>query len=184
MMKIVVGITGASGAAYGIAVLKQLKSCGVESHLVMSPWAQRTIALETDLDPDRVEKLASYSYPAEDMAAPLASGSFPHNGMIIAPCSMKTLAAIACGYSDNLIARAADVTIKEGRRLVLLTRETPLSPIHLENMLKLARCGVVIMPPVPALYNRLATVEEVVNQTAGRALALLGIQNEFYPRWE
>ena len=184
MMKIVVGITGASGAAYGIAVLKHLKSCGIESHLVMSPWAHRTIVLETDLDPARVVKLASCNYPAEDMAAPLASGSFSHNGMIIAPCSMKTLAAIACGYSGNLIARAADVTIKEGRRLVLLTRETPLSPIHLENMLKLARCGVVIMPPVPALYHGPATVEEVVNQTAGRALALLGIQNDLYPRWK
>lgn len=183
-MRVVVGISGASGALYGITVLKYLKLCHVETHLILSRWARRTIELETDYTPEQVAALADCCYPADDMAAAVSSGSFTHRGMIIAPCSMKTLAAIASGFSDNLIARAADVTIKEGRRLVLLPRETPLSPIHLENMLKLARLGVVIMPPMPALYHRPATVEDVVSQSAGRALDLLGIKNDLFRRWE
>lgn len=182
-MRIVVGITGASGAIYGITILKFLKSCKVETHLVISRWAHRTIELETDYTPEQVASLAHYYYRADDMDASISSGSFVHDGMVIAPCSMKTLAAIACGYSDNLIARAADVTIKEGRKLVLLPRETPLSLIHLENMLKLARTGVAIMPPVPALYHRPKTVEDVINQSAGRALDLLGIENNLFRRW-
>lgn len=183
-MRIVVGISGASGAYYGINILKHLKSCHIETHLIMSRWAHRTIELETDYTPDQVAALAYRCYRADDMAAAVSSGSFAHQGMIVAPCSMKTLAAIACGFSDNLIARAADVTIKEGRKLLLMPRETPLSPIHLENMLKLARMGVVIMPPMPALYHRPETVEDVVNQSAGRALDLLGIKNDLYRPWE
>lgn len=182
-MRIVVGISGASGAIYGITILKYLNLCNIETHLIMSRWAHRTIELETDHTPEQVSALAHRFYRADDMGAAVASGSFAHSGMIVAPCSMKSLAAIACGYSDNLIARAADVTIKEGRRLVLLPRETPLSAIHLENMLKLARTGVVIMPPVPALYHRPGTVEEVINQSAGRALDLLGIENNLFRRW-
>ena len=123
-------------------------------------------------------------YPVDDMAASVSSGSFVHSGMIIAPCSMKTLASIACGYSDNLIARAADVTIKEGGKLVLMPRETPLNPIHLENMLKLARIGVAIMPPVPAFYNRPEALDDIVKHSVGRALDLLGIQNDLFKRWE
>jgi len=182
-LRIVVGISGASGAIYGITILKYLQSCHVETHLVMSRWAHRTIELETDYTPEQVAALAHRCYRTDDMAAAVSSGSFAHSGMVIAPCSMKTLAAIACGYSDNLIARAADVTIKEGRKLVLLPRETPLSAIHLENMLKLARIGVVIMPPMLALYHRPASVEDVVNQSTGRALDLLGIENDLFQRW-
>ncbi len=182
-MRVIVGITGASGAVYGITILEYLKAHRVEAHLVMSRWANRTIELETDYAPQQVAALAHRCYQAEDMAAAVSSGSFKHDGMVIAPCSMKTLAAIACGYSDNLIARAADVTIKEGRKLILLTRETPLSPVHLENMLKLARIGVTIMPPVPAFYNRPATLGEVVKHSAGRVLDLLGVENDLLRRW-
>lgn len=182
-MRIVVGISGASGAIYGITLLKYLQSAHVETHLIMSRWAHRTIELETEYTLEQVAALAHRCYRADDMAAAVSSGSFAHSGMVIAPCSMKTLAAIACGYSDNLIARAADVTIKEGRKLLLLPRETPLSAIHLENMLKLARLGVIIMPPLPALYHRPASVEAVVNQSAGRALDLLGIENDLFQRW-
>ncbi|BAF59077.1 MAG: UbiX family flavin prenyltransferase [Pelotomaculum sp.] len=183
-MRVVVGITGASGAIYGITILEHLKSRRIETHLIISRWAHHTIELETGYTPEQVAALADRCYPADDMAAAVSSGSFAHSGMIIAPCSMKTLAAIASGYSDSLIARAADVTIKEGRRLVLMPRETPLSPIHLENMSKLARLGVVIMPPVPAFYHRPASVEDVVKQSAGRALALLGIKNDLFRQWE
>lgn len=183
-MRIVVGITGASGAVYGITILEYLKLRQIETHLVISRWANRTIELETGYTPDQVAALADVCYGADDMAAAVSSGSFAHSGMIIAPCSMKTLASIACGCADNLIARAADVTIKEGKKLVLLPRETPLSPIHLENMLKLSRIGVVIMPPVPAFYNRPADVIDIVQQTAGRALDLMGIQNDLFRRWE
>ncbi len=182
-MRVVVGITGASGAVYGITVLKQLKLHGVETHLVMSDWAGRTIELETDYTPRQAAALAHRTYESGDLAGAIASGSFKHDGMVIAPCSMKTLAAIACGFADNLIARAADVTIKEGRKLVLLARETPLSPVHLENMLKLARIGVTIMPPMPAFYTRPATLGEIVEHTAGRVLDLLGVENQLLRRW-
>jgi len=182
-LRVIVGITGASGAVYGITILEYLKAHRVEAHLVVSRWANRTIELETDYTPQQVAALAHRVYQADDMAAAVSSGSFKHNGMVIAPCSMKTLAAIACGFSDNLIARAADVTIKEGRKLILLTRETPLSPVHLENMLKLARIGVTIMPPAPAFYNRPATLGEVVKHSAGRVLDLLGVENDLLQRW-
>ncbi|SHE62865.1 4-hydroxy-3-polyprenylbenzoate decarboxylase [Desulfofundulus australicus DSM 11792] len=182
-MRIVVGITGASGAIYGITLLEQLKFLGIETHLILSPWAAKTIALETRWTPEEVMALASHSYTASDLSAPLASGSFLHRGMVIAPCSMKTLASIAWGYSDNLITRAADVTIKEKRPLILLTRETPLNAIHLENMLKLARLGVFIMPPVPSFYQHPQTIEELILQTTGRVLDLLGIENNLVKRW-
>ncbi|MDQ0286494.1 4-hydroxy-3-polyprenylbenzoate decarboxylase [Desulfofundulus luciae] len=182
-MRIIVAITGASGAIYGITLLDQLKLSGIETHLILSPWAAKTITLETRWTPEQVMALASYSYAANDLAAPVASGSFVHQGMIIAPCSMKTLASIALGYSDNLITRAADVTIKERRPLILMTRETPLNAIHLENMLKLARLGVVIMPPVPSFYQHPETIEDLVLQTTGRVLDLLGIENNLVKRW-
>ncbi len=182
-MRLVVGITGASGAVYGVTLLVHLKKLGVETHLVISRWAEQTLKVETGLNVSEVKALAPYSYSPDDLAAPIASGSFPHNGMIIAPCSMKTLASIACGFADNLISRAADVTIKEGRRLVLLPRETPLNAIHLENMLRLARCGVIIMPPVPAFYGQPKTVGDIVDQSVGRALSLVGIENDLYLQW-
>jgi len=182
-LRIIVGITGASGAVYGITILEYLKLRQIETHLVISRWAERTIELETGYRPEQVAALAYRCYESDDMAAAVSSGSFLHNGMVIAPCSMKTLASIASGFSDNLIARAADVTIKEGKKLVLMPRETPLSAIHLENMLKLARIGVAIMPPVPAFYNRPAEVGDIVKQSVGRALDLLGIENDLFRRW-
>lgn len=182
-MRVLLAITGATGAVYGITVLETLKRVGVETHLILSPWATRTIELETDFTVRDLAALATVTYPADNLAAGPSSGSFSHRGMVIAPCSMKTLAAIAAGYTDNLISRAADVTIKERRPLVLLTRETPLNPIHLENMLKLARIGVTIMPPVPAFYHRPATIKDIVDQTAGRVLDLLGIENNLVKRW-
>ena len=181
---VVVGITGATGAIYGITLLQELNRLGVESHLVISEWGEKTILLETDFQPEEVKMLATRVYSHQDLGAPLASGSFRQRGMVVAPCSMKTLSAIACGYADNLISRAADVNIKERRPLVLLARETPLNSIHLENMLKLSRLGVTIMPPVPAFYHRPQTLQDIAEQTAGRALELLGIENGLTKQWQ
>ena len=156
MRRIVVGMTGATGAVLGVELLRQLQQCpDVETHLVLSRWARATIHLETELSGRDVESLADAVYSWNDQAAPISSGSFLTEGMIIAPCSMKTLAGIRTGYSDGLIGRAADVTLKERRRLVLVPRETPLSEIHLENMLALARMGASIVPPMPAFYERM-----------------------------
>ncbi|MEW5762719.1 MAG: UbiX family flavin prenyltransferase [Bacillota bacterium] len=182
-MRIVVAITGASGAAYGIVLLEQLVKLRVETHLIMTAAGRRIIALETDRRPEDVARLSTRCYDEDDFTAPLASGSFLHDGMVIAPCSMKTLAGIACGYAANLVQRTADVALKERRRLLLLVRETPLSPVHLENMLKLARLGVVIMPPVPAFYLRPAGVEDIVLGTVGRVLDLLGLPCAPRGRW-
>lgn len=182
-MRIIIGITGASGAIYGIRLVEQLKLLEVETHLILSTWARKTIQLETGLNPDSLVKQTHACYDAGDLAAPPSSGSFLHHGMVVAPCSMKTLAAIACGFTDNLIARAADVTVKEGRRLLLLPRETPLSPIHLENMLKLSRLGITIMPPVPAFYHQPRTIDDLVTHTVGRVLDLLGLDSHLIKRW-
>ncbi len=176
-MRIVVGITGATGAVYGITLVRELTRAGVETHLVLSRWARHTMETETDYKPGSVEQLATITHDPEDMTAPIAGGSFPHGGMVIAPCSMKTLAALAGGFTDNLITRAADVTLKEKRPLILLPRETPLHEIHLENMLRLARAGAVIMPPVPAFYHRPTTITDLVMQTTGRVMALLGLES-------
>jgi 4-hydroxy-3-polyprenylbenzoate decarboxylase len=183
-MPVILGITGASGAAYGLSLLEEMNRLHIGVHLIISRWAGETIATETGRALEEVISLAAKHYSVEDMTAGPASGSFRHSGMVIAPCSMKTLAAIASGYSENLITRAADVTIKERRPLVLLVRETPLSPIHLENMLKLSRLGVVIMPPVPALYNRPRTIEDLLRHTTGRVLDCLGVENDLTPRWK
>jgi len=182
-LRIVVGITGATGAIYGITLVRELTRAGVETHLVLSQWAKRTIEIETDYKNISIGQLAATTHDADDMTAPIASGSFRHGGMVIAPCSMKTLAALATGFADNLITRAADVTMKEKRPLILLPRETPLHEIHLENMLKLARAGAVIMPPVPAFYHRPTTITDLVMQTTGRVMDLLGIDNSLAPRW-
>lgn len=182
-MKIIVGISGASGAIYGIRLLEALKDAKVESHLILSKWAKRTIETETDYSVNQVLNLAGFVHNEDDLAAAVSSGSFKHQGMVISPCSMKTLAAVAHGYNGNLIMRAADVTLKEQRKLILLPRETPLNPIHLENMLKVARLGVVIMPPVVAFYNRPRNLMDIVNQTVSRVLDLLDIENNLAPRW-
>jgi 4-hydroxy-3-polyprenylbenzoate decarboxylase len=176
-------ISGATGAIYGIKLLEALNSAGVQTQLIISDSAQKTIGMETDYSLNDVTKMATQQFSYNDIAAPPASGSFLHQGMVIAPCSMKTLAAIASGYADNLINRAADVTIKERRKLVLLVRETPLSPIHLENMLKLARLGVIIMPPVPSFYHLPKTMEDMIKQLTGRIFDQLGIENSLVKRW-
>lgn len=182
-MRLVVAITGASGAIYGIALLKALKKLGAETHLILSRQAEEIIAAETTYTPAEVQALASRAYAEDDWGAPVASGSFLHQGMVIAPCSMKTLAGIASGYAENLIQRAADVTLKEGRRLILLPRESPFNAIHLENMLKLARLGVIIAPPVPAFYPRPQTINDLVYFSVGRVLDLLGMEHHLFPRW-
>ena len=182
-MRFVVAITGASGAIFGIRVLELLAELGAEVHLVVSKWGERTIELETDYTVDRVRALAKRTYESEALDAPISSGSYPTDGMIVAPCSMKTLSAIRHGASCDLVGRAADVAIKERRRLVLMVRETPLSPIHLENMLDLSRMGIVIMPPAPAFYSKPASIGELVDQTAASAIGQLGIDHPTLRRW-
>ena len=182
-MRLIVGITGATGAIYGIRFLEQLRTHGVEAHLVISRWGARTLLHETSYTREQVEALAHTSYAAADMGAAISSGSFQTSGMVVAPCSAKTLAAIAHGYGENLIHRAADVILKERRQLVLVVREAPLSAIHLENMLKLSRMGAVILPPVPAFYNHPRSVDDVVEHTVTRLLDQFGIEVPGAVRW-
>jgi 4-hydroxy-3-polyprenylbenzoate decarboxylase len=185
--RIIVGISGASGVIYGIRLLEVLRGVdGVETHLVLSPAARRTITLETDFSPERVEALADRVYRAADIAAAISSGSFRATGMIVAPCSIKTVSGIATSYSDNLLLRAADVTLKERRWLVLVVRETPLHLGHLRLLVQVAELGAVVMPPMPAFYHRPATVEEIIDQTVNRALDLLDveIEQDLFPRWQ
>jgi len=181
--RLIVAITGATGAIYGVRVLQRLRDVRAETHLVMSRWGARTLLHETSWTREQVEELAFASYAPADMGAVISSGSFRTDGMIIAPCSAKTLGAIAHGYGDNLVHRAADVVLKERRRLVLAVREAPLSEIHLENMLKLARMGAVILPPVPAFYNHPQTVDAVVEHTVARILDQFGIEVPSAMRW-
>lgn len=183
-MKIIVGISGATGAIYGVRILERLREAGVETHLVISRWGMRTLLHETSWSREQIESLAHTVHPASDMGASISSGSFRTDGMIVAPCSAKTLAAIATGVGDNLLHRAADVMLKERRRLVLVVRETPLSEIHLENMLKLSRMGAVMLPPVPAFYNNPRSLEDVVEHTVGRVLDQFGVDAMRAPRWE
>jgi flavin prenyltransferase len=173
--RVIVGMTGASGSIYGVRVLELLRDTDVETHLVMSKWAVRTMMHETGRTKEEVEALATVAYNPGDQGAAISSGSFQTSGMIVAPCSVKSLAAIAHGLGDHLVHRAADVVLKERRRLVLAVREAPLSEIHLENMLKLARMGVVISPPMPAFYQKPATLDEMVTYTAVRLLDQVGI---------
>ena len=183
-MKIVVGITGASGAILGIRTLEALKFLGVETHLILSKWARATVAHETSMPLEELESIASAVHHPDNQAAPLSSGSFKTDGMIIIPCSMKTLASISNGYDDNLISRAASVTIKENRKLVIVPRETPLSQIHLSNMLKLAKIGVIILPAMPGFYHRPKTVNDLILHIVGKALDQFDINNEVFKRWQ
>jgi 4-hydroxy-3-polyprenylbenzoate decarboxylase len=183
MTRLIVGITGATGSIYGVRLLQALQGAGVESHLVVSRWGARTLAHETAYSLDQVRRLATRAYAENDQGAALSSGSFVTGGMVIAPCSMRTLSAIAHGHAQNLIHRAADVVLKERRRLVLLVREAPLSDIHLESMLKLSRMGVVISPPVPAFYNHPRTIDDLVNHTVQRVLDLFDIHVDLAERW-
>jgi flavin prenyltransferase len=183
-MRLVVAISGASGAVYGIRALEVLRRLDVETHLVLTDSAEETIHLETDFTRTKVEELATEVYDVEDIAARIASGSYRTDGMVVIPCSMKTLAGIAIGYSDNLLLRAADVTLKERRRLVLVVRETPLSLIHLENMVRVTRAGAVVLPAMPAFYHRPKTVDELVDQVVGKALDLVGVKHDLGRTWE
>ena len=181
--RVIVGITGASGSIYGIRLLEMLRGSGVETHLVLSQWGARTLVHETSYTVPQVQELATERYAIGDVGAAIASGSFLTDGMIIVPCSMRTLGAIAHGVGDNLIHRAADVILKERRRLVLAVRESPLSEIHLENMLKLARMGVSICPPTPAFYNHPASLDDAVTYSVARLLDQLGIHIQDHERW-
>jgi flavin prenyltransferase len=181
--RLIVAMTGATGTVFGVRLLEMLQETDVETHLIMSRWAARTLVLETCYTVEQVEALATRVYPLTDQGAAVSSGSFLTLGMVVVPCSMRTLAAIAHGLGDNLIHRAADVILKERRKLVLAVREAPLSDIHLENMLKLSRMGVVICPPMPAFYNKPQSVDDLVNYTAARLLDQLGIHLDVRNRW-
>jgi 4-hydroxy-3-polyprenylbenzoate decarboxylase len=183
-MEITVGISGASGVQYGIRLLEVLAEKGIKTHLVLTDAAKQIIEIETDYTPDTVEKLAAWSYSQKNFSAPIASGSYRTTGMVIAPCSMKTLAAVANGVSDTLLTRAADVCLKEERKLILMTRETPLNLIHLENMLRAKKAGASILPACPGFYSKPKTLDELIDTMVGRALDLLGIENEMYQRWD
>ncbi|HET7363090.1 MAG TPA: UbiX family flavin prenyltransferase [Burkholderiales bacterium] len=182
--RLIVGITGATGAIYGVRLLDALKAAGVETHLVLSNWGARTVEHETGMTLAELQERATVVHGLGNMAATISSGSFRTDGMVVAPCSMRTAAAIAHGNGDNLVHRAADVILKERRRLVLVPRETPLSEIHLENLLKLARLGVTILPPMPAFYNEPATLDDIVNHTVARVLDQFGIDAAFARRWD
>jgi 4-hydroxy-3-polyprenylbenzoate decarboxylase len=182
-VRLIIGLTGATGTLYGVRLLERLRELDVETHLVISRWGARTLVHETLYSREHVESLATVVYPPGDMGAAISSGSFKTDGMIIAPCSAKTLAAIAHGFGDNLIHRAADVVLKERRRLVLAVREAPLSEIHLDNMLRLSRMGAVILPPVPAFYNHPRTIDDLVDHTVARMLDAVGLEARGVVRW-
>lgn len=183
-MDIVIGITGATGTIYAIKLLEALNNINdVNTHLIMSTWAIENLEIETDYCLNDVEKLATVIYKHQDLGACISSGSFMTDGMIILPCSMKTLSSIANGYDDNLISRTASVMIKEGRKLILCPRETPLSPIHLENMLALSRIGVKIIPPMPAFYNRPESIEDIINHMVMKVLDQFDIRYKKGKRW-
>ncbi len=182
--RLIVGMTGASGAILGVRLLQALQDAGVETHLVMSKWAQQTLTHETDWTVDAVRDLASVAYGSGDMAAAISSGSFRTDGMVVIPCSVGSLAAIAQGVASHLVHRAADVVLKERRKLVMVVRETPLNEIHLENMLKLARMGAVILPPMPAFYSLPKSVEDIVDHTVARTMDQFGLPADFAKRWD
>jgi 4-hydroxy-3-polyprenylbenzoate decarboxylase len=182
---LIVAITGATGILFGVRILELLQDTGITTHLVMSRWGARTLVHETEYTVEQVEALASHVYPIGDQGAAISSGSFISMGMVVAPCTMNTLASIAHGGGgDNLIHRAADVVLKERRKLVLVARESPLSDVHLENMLKLSRMGVVIFPPVPAFYNHPKTLNDIVTHIAMRVLDQFDIHLDAMRRWD
>lgn len=182
--RIIVAITGATGAVLGVRTLEALRQAQVETHLVLSKWGQQTLEHETGLKLDDLQRLASVLHGTGNMAATISSGSFRTEGMIVAPCSMRTAAAIAHGYGENLVHRAADVVLKERRRLVLVARETPLSEVHLENLLKLARLGACVLPPMPAFYNHPASLDDMVDHIVARVLDQFDIDAAFARRWD
>jgi len=182
-MKLVVGITGSTGVIYGIRLLEILKRLNIETHLIMSEWAQKCISMETDHDLNYVKSLATENSDEENMAANISSGTHKTDGMIVIPCSMKTLSSIANGYDETLVARVASVTLKESRKLILVVRETPLTAINLENMLKLARLGVIILPPVTEFYTKPKVIDDLVNHIVGKCLDQFNIEHDLFTRW-
>lgn len=184
ILRVVVGISGGSGSIYAVRLLETLKKLSVETHLVATLAARQTLVLETDYKISYLESLASHTHRINDITATLASGSFRTDGMVIIPASMKTVGGLANGYSENLLLRAAEVTLKERRPLIMVPRETPLSIIDLENLLRLARAGVIIVPAMPGFYHRPKTIDDLVNHLVGKVLDLLNIEHNLYKRWE
>lgn len=183
MKRIIVGISGATGAIYGIRLLEMMSKLGVETHLIITEAAQKTIQMETPLKLDQVTSLASFVYDNKDIGADIASGSFQTDGMVVIPCSIKSLSAIANSLNLNLLIRAADVTIKERRTLILAVRETPLHKGHLHLMMNLADLGVIILPPIPAFYYHPQTIDDLINHTIGKVLDLFHIPHDLFDRW-
>ena len=184
-MVLIIGITGATGSIYGIRLLEVLAAVReVETHLIISKAGEINIRYETDWEIEAIRALADYSYDVDDIGACLASGSFKRDGMIVAPCSVKTLSALANSYTDNLLIRAGDVTLKERKRLVLLVREMPLHIGHIRNMERLSEMGAIIMPPVPAFYHRPKTIQDIIDHTVGKVLDVLGIEHDLFQRWQ
>jgi 4-hydroxy-3-polyprenylbenzoate decarboxylase len=182
--KIVIGFSGASGIIYGIRLLEILHSINIQTYLIISEWAKKNIEIETDKTLEYVKSLSSVNYDNFRLDASVSSGSFLHDGMVIVPCSMKSLSSIANGYDDTLISRAASVTLKESRKLIIVPRETPLSRIHLENMVKLQEAGAIILPAMPGFYHKPSTIEEIIDHLVGKILDQLNIKHDLFKRWK
>jgi 4-hydroxy-3-polyprenylbenzoate decarboxylase len=182
-MRLIIGISGATGPIYGIRLLEVLKEKGIETHLIITPTAERIIPQETSYSAKEVKHLAACVHENEDLSAPISSGSFRTDGMVVIPCSIKSLSGIAHSHNENLLIRAADVTLKERRRLVLVVRETPLHQGHLELMLQACRTGAIVLPPMPAFYFHPKTINDLVNHTVGKVLDLFGIDHDLFTRW-
>ena len=182
--KIVIGFSGASGIIYGIRLLEILNSINIQTYLIISEWAKKNIEIETDKTLEYVKSLSSVNYDNFRLDASVSSGSFLHDGMVIVPCSMKSLSSIANGYDDTLISRAASVTLKESRKLIIVPRETPLSKIHLENMVKLQEAGAIILPAIPGFYHKPSTIEEIIDHLVGKILDQLNIKHDLFKRWK
>lgn len=181
--RIIIGISGASGIIYGVRMLRLLKEKGFEVHLIISEAAKRNIEIETDYDAGQLAAMADYTYDNRDVGAAVASGSFITHGMVVVPCTIKTLSGVANSYTENLIVRAADVTLKEGRKLILVVRETPFHAGHLRLMSMVAEWGGVILPPIPAFYHQPKSVDEIINQTIGKILDCFDIEHALFSRW-
>jgi len=183
MKRIIVGISGATGSMYGIRLLEVLSKTEVETHLILTDSAKKNILIETDFKVEQIEDLASVVHDCKNVGASLASGSFHTDGMVIAPCSIKSLSGLANSFNTNLLLRAADVILKEKRKLVVMVRETPLHQGHLRLMLRLSQTGAIILPPVPAFYNHPKTIDDIINQTVGKVLDLFRIDHNLFKRW-
>ena len=182
--KIVIVFSGASGIIYGIRILEILHSIKIQTYLIISEWAKKNIEIETDKTLEYVKSLSSVNYDNFKLDASVSSGSFLHDGMVIVPCSMKSLSSIANGYDDTLISRAASVTLKESRKLIIVPRETPLSRIHLENMIKLQEAGAIILPAMPGFYHNPSTIDEIIDHLVGKILDQLKIEHDLFKRWK